>query len=118
MITKKIKETVQKTMASGMSEAPGIPLLVPSGTPLIPGKLYLQLYHGRRDPDEELDDWGIVGPTFGPLVAVFQTYFATMRIRDEHGQELRLLAHDDMIVWDDCYFGDISVFVARDGQTG
>ena len=29
--------------------------------------MYLRLYHGRVDPDQEMDDWGFDGPTFGPL---------------------------------------------------
>ncbi len=28
--------------------------------------LYLRLYHGRKDPQEDLEDWGSAGPIFGP----------------------------------------------------
>src|SRR3546814_15310909 len=30
-------------------------------------QLYLHLYHGRKDPDESLEDWGSDGPVIGPL---------------------------------------------------
>mgnify|MGYP001382833126 CR=1 FL=1 len=50
------------------------PLLIPKGTPLVPGKMYLRLYHGRTDPAQEMEDWGIVGPTFGPLSCYVHTY--------------------------------------------
>jgi hypothetical protein len=88
------------------------PLLVPSGSPLIEGKFYLQLYHGRKDPAQEMDDWGFVGPTFGPLNYVVQTYFSTIRLHGCDGKELWLEKHDDMIAWDGSYYGDMSIFVA------
>lgn len=34
--------------------------------PYEPG-LFLRLYHGRIAPDEEMQQWGTDGPTFGPL---------------------------------------------------
>jgi hypothetical protein len=36
-------------------------LLIPRGTPLAPGKMYLRLYHGRTDPGQEMEDWGFEG---------------------------------------------------------
>jgi hypothetical protein len=36
-------------------------LLVLTGTPLAPGKMYLRLYHGRTDPAQEMDGWGFAG---------------------------------------------------------
>jgi hypothetical protein len=56
------------------------PLLAPSGSPLIEGKLYLRLCHGRKDPAQEMDDWGFVGTTFGPLNCVVQTYTTAIRL--------------------------------------
>src|SRR5262249_3344497 len=56
------------------------PLVIPTGTPLIAGKLYLRLYHGRNDPDQEMHDWGFPGPTFGPLSCYVHTYCCTFRI--------------------------------------
>jgi hypothetical protein len=29
--------------------------------------VYLELYHGRHSPDENLDDWGFEGPVLGPF---------------------------------------------------
>jgi hypothetical protein len=88
-------------------------LLIPRGTPLVPCKMYLRLYHGRQDPPEEMDDWGFVGPTFGPLSCYVHTYCCTFRIHDDGStDELWLPVHDDMIHWDGCFYGDMEVFIA------
>jgi hypothetical protein len=93
-------------------------LIIPSGSPLDAGKLYLQLYHGRKDPAEQMEDWGFVGPTFGPLSYVVQTYRTTIRLHGGGDRELWLDCHDDMIVWDGCYYGDMSIFVATGDEHG
>jgi hypothetical protein len=93
-------------------------LIVPLGAPLITGKLYLQLYHGRKDPAEQMDDWGFTGPTFGPLAYVVQTYFSTLRLHGDADQELWLEQFDDMIVWNGAYYGDISIFIATGDEHG
>src|SRR5262245_8326770 len=91
------------------------PLLIPKGTLLATGKMYLRLYHGRTDPDQVMDDWGFAGPTFGPLSCYVHTYCNTFRIHgDGVTDELWLEKHDDMIRWDGCFYGDMQVFVACD----
>ncbi len=90
-------------------------LLVPKGTLLVPGKMFLRLYHGRTVPDQEMDDWGFVGPTFGPLSSYVHTYCCTFRIHgDGDSSEVWLEKHDDMIRWDGCFYGDMEVFIASD----
>ncbi len=60
--------------------------------------MFLRLYHGRTDPDQEMDDWGFVGPAFGPLSCYVHTYCCTFRIHGEcGGTEVWLEKHDDMI---------------------
>ena len=88
------------------------PLLVPSGSPLIEGKLYLRLCHGRKDPAQDMDDVGFVGPTFGPLICVVQRYCDAISLDGRNGEDLWLVTHDDMIAWDGAYYGDIAIFVA------
>ena len=96
---------------------PQTPLLVANGTALTPGKMYLRLYHGRTDPDEEMDDWGFVGPTFGPLSCYIHTYCSTFRIHgDGNTSEVWLETHGDMIRWDGCFYSDMEVFVAETGD--
>lgn len=89
------------------------PLPIPKRTPLVPGKMYLRLYHGRTDPDQEMEEWGFDGPTFGPLSSYVHTYCSTFRIHGEcDTSELWLETHDDMIRWDSCFYGDMEVFIA------
>jgi hypothetical protein len=93
------------------------PLLVPKGTSLVPGKMYLRLYHGRTDPAQEMDGWGFDGPTVGPLSSYVHTYCCHFRIHGERDtSELWLEKHDDMIRWDGCFYGDMEVFVANANQ--
>lgn len=47
---------------------------------LKPG-LYLGLFHGRKAPNEELDDWGFGGPVIGPLEYVHTTYSNEVKIK-------------------------------------
>lgn len=93
------------------------PLLVPRGTTLVPGKLYLRLYHGRTDPGQDMDDWGFAGPTFCPLSCYVQTYCSTFRIHGEcDSSEVWLETCDDTIQWDGCFYGDMEVFIAGTGE--
>lgn len=88
-------------------------LLVPMGTPLTPGKMFLRLYHGRTEPAQEMDEWGFVGPTFGPLSCYIHTYCCHFRIYGESdGREIWLERHDDLIRWNGCFYGDMEVFIA------
>ena len=94
-----------------------IPMIVPRGTPLQPGRLYLHLFHGRTDPAEELADWGFAGPTFGSLQSVHQTYAATWQLFGTGDAEVWLSGHGDLLAWDGAYFGDVAVFLAHEGDT-
>jgi hypothetical protein len=94
------------------------PLLVPSGSPLTAGQLYLQLSHGREDPAEEMYGWGFTGPTFGPLDSIAQTYLIDQLMRGANGEELRLRHHNDLIVWNNAYFGSVAIFIATHGDHG
>jgi hypothetical protein len=96
-------------------------LMVHAGARLTPGKLYLRLYHGRENPDQEMDDWGFNGPTFGPLSCVIITYFSTMRIHGTNPtDELWLATTQDMVQWQGRFYGDFEIFVAgtKDLATG
>jgi hypothetical protein len=96
-----------------MNDCAKTPLLVSVGTRLVSGKMYLRLYHGRIDPAQEMDDWGFVGPTFGPLSCYVHTYCCTFRIYAESGtDEVWLDKRDDMIRWDGSYYGDMQLFIA------
>lgn len=72
----------------------------------------LQLFHGRKRPDEDLDDWGMPGPVF--LVEyVHVTYGHDLKLgipEPAGGGDLRFV--DDLVYYDGAYYGDWSVFSA------
>jgi len=110
-------ESQRPSPEEAVSVASTTPLFVAKGMPLVPGKMYLRLYHGRTDPGQNMDDWGFVGPTFGPLSCYVHTYCCNFRIHGESDdRELWLDKYDDMIRWDGCFFGDMEVFVAGDND--
>ena len=110
--------STRRNGGAGEPDAPSHPLLVAPGTPLQAGRLYLHLFHGRDDPDQEMDGWGFDGPVFGPLSAVQQTYSAHYRLYGvDERQEMWLACHQDMVVWDGRYYGDAAAFLAGLGKT-
>jgi hypothetical protein len=112
-LTNRSESTLPSTDAHRQS-----PLLVPDGTPLLPGRMYLRLMHGRTDPARDMDERGFDGPTFGPLAAYVHIYCSTFRIHGEHDRgELWLERHDDMIRFGDAYYGDLEVFIAGPSPT-
>ncbi|PKP99097.1 MAG: hypothetical protein CVT74_08935 [Alphaproteobacteria bacterium HGW-Alphaproteobacteria-13] len=103
--------------------------------------LYLHLYHGRKDPDEDLEDWGSDGPVIGPLAYVHTTYMcdikfaaapdvmdrffpAVMADWRERGLsnvagpqcDWRLTIFNDYVEYDGVYYGDWTVFAATSAE--
>src|SRR5580765_2933120 len=54
--------------------------------PRKPG-LYLGLFHGRHQPNEQMDSWGFDGPTIGPLKWCHTTYAADIKIEFEQAAD-------------------------------
>lgn len=72
--------------------------------------LYLKLFHGRKDPPEQMDDWGSDGPVFGPYDFIHTTYAYHLKMGNTTGKVDELFAFEDMIYYDGIYYGDWSVF--------
>src|SRR5215831_9446820 len=74
--------------------------------------MYLELFHGRKAPDVQLDDWGTQGPVFGPLQFVHTTYATNVKFTFADGSDrdgwLQII--DDLIYYDGTYYGDWSSF--------
>lgn len=79
--------------------------------------MFLELFHGRRDPAADLEDWGDQGPIF-ECVQVHVTYLNTVRLVDVKGPEgvifteQWLEAYEDMIYYDDVFYGDFNILSA------
>lgn len=83
------------------------------------GKVYLQLLHGRKKPDEELEDWGFNGPLIGPLQFCHTTYNTTVNLGFENGESTGPMMGrdgfgfiDDLLYFDGSYYGDWEIQVA------
>lgn len=76
-------------------------------------KIYLHLYHGRKDPLEDLEDWGSEGPVFGPYENVQITYGAHIKMHAPDGFD-DLTWHEDLVYYDGVYYGDVSICTSPD----
>jgi hypothetical protein len=74
--------------------------------------MYLQLFHGRKTVDEQLEDWGTTGPLFGPLEFVHMTYSTDIKFAftDRSKRDRWLTSVDGLIYYDGYYYGDSSTF--------
>jgi hypothetical protein len=71
--------------------------------------LAIHLFHGRTNPDQDLNDWGLNGPTLGPFHSFYVTYLSTFRIitGEEEAGEFSVI--DGMIYYDGVYYGDWTI---------
>lgn len=75
--------------------------------------MYLMLFHGRENPDQDMDDWRFNGPIIGD-VNISWTYH-TIKIHDPRdGDFFFLPIHDDMVVLNGKYYGDFEVVERSD----
>jgi hypothetical protein len=85
-------------------------------------KVALELFHGRRSPDEHLETWGRQGPVF--LVDyVHVTYGGDLKLglpKPAGDGDLHFV--DDLVFYDGIFYGDWSVFpaalVRKDSELG
>jgi hypothetical protein len=73
--------------------------------------MYLHLFHGRKDFQETMEDWGFDGPTFGPFTTVHATYAETLRCIPPAGPECWFSLRDGLVFYDGSWFGDFAVLV-------
>jgi hypothetical protein len=83
------------------------------------GHVFIELFHGRRDPRQEMDDWGDPGPVFGPFCYAHSTYCADIKMGMPEGVPENgpngfphIQFVDEMAYYDGVYYGDWSVFPA------
>jgi len=82
--------------------------------------VFIELFHGRADPCQDMDDWGEPGPVFGPFRFVHTTYASDIKLgANTNGpQDLNVLR--DMVYYNGMWYGDWSVFPAStfEAETG
>lgn len=72
--------------------------------------IYMRLFHGRTNPEQDMDDWGTDGPIFGPYEFAHTTYAWDIKLGKADGTCDELFVHDDMVYYDGVYYGDWSIF--------
>lgn len=70
--------------------------------------LTIKLFHGRRDPSEELDDWGSEGPLL-QIGGFNVTYLATYRVKLRDGDWYEIRFVKDLLFYDGVYYGDFTI---------
>lgn len=72
--------------------------------------VFLQLFHGRKDPAEDMEDWGRTGPTLGPFDYVHVTYLSCVKFGcDKSNMEANFGMFGDLLYYDGWYYGDFTV---------
>ena len=74
--------------------------------------MYLELFHGRANADEQMDDWGLPGPVIGPLQYAHTTYATDLKFGfvDKSKSDGWLTVIDGLIYYDGVFYGDWSTF--------
>ena len=75
--------------------------------------MYISFFHGRKDPEQHMVDWGYQGPVVGPL-AVSWTY-GQIKIHDPDYYDMDFLPDaDGLIHLGDDFFGDFEIWEDND----
>jgi hypothetical protein len=82
--------------------------------------LYLGLFHGRHDPEDQMIEWGFNGPLIGPLAFVHTTYTHNIKLGFTNEIDAKrffstqvhqmLTVSEDMVLFDSKIYGDWTVF--------
>lgn len=80
--------------------------------------IYIRLFHGRTDPQCDMDDWGSDGPIFGPYQFAHTTYASILRLGRQDNMCDELHCFEDMLFYNGVYYGDWTVFGQETFETG
>lgn len=70
---------------------------------------YLRLFHGRTDPDRDMEEWGSGGPYIGPISGISWVY-GKLRLHSDNAFEfINKVQVDDMISFGGVYYGDFEI---------
>ncbi|MBW7989290.1 MAG: hypothetical protein FVQ84_04635 [Planctomycetes bacterium] len=72
--------------------------------------LYIRLFHGRTDPNQDMDECGSNGPVLGPYKYIHTTYKNYFRLAKLNDNCDELFLHEDMLYYNGVYYGDWSMF--------
>ena len=78
--------------------------------------LALHLYHGRKSLNENMSDWGLVGPRL-KLDQAYWTYGSLNRFYFTGSDEYWLRDSDDLFYYDGVYYGDFEIGMWDESET-
>jgi hypothetical protein len=81
-------------------------------------KLVLQLYHGREDPTQHMDEWGTEGPRL-EILSFIDTYRGKADVivpGEPYTERHSLCIHEDLIFYDGIFYGDMQVMISDDAD--
>ena len=70
---------------------------------------YINLFHGRDSPDENMNDWGFDGPVIGPVDYISWTYGHVKLHDTDKGILHHINATDGLVTYQGKYFGDFGI---------
>jgi hypothetical protein len=74
----------------------------------------LHLYHGRNDPDQDMNGWGFGGPRI-PVACVGFTYETLWYFTlDDEREDLKIV--NGCVQWGSKYYGDFEVISSEEGR--
>jgi hypothetical protein len=76
--------------------------------------MFLELFHGRTDPDQQMDDWGSSGPIF-EIDSVQFTYGWHIKLYTEHNESMEELVvnNKELVHYDGVFYGDLCIFTGE-----
>lgn len=76
---------------------------------------FLSFFHGRKTPDEHLEDWGSIGPIVGP-VKVSWTY-GSLKLHPPNYSDIYHIQYKfDLVPIEGFYYGDFEILDEEDGS--
>lgn len=71
--------------------------------------MYIHFYHGRKDKNEDLEEWGFDGGQY-KIEAFICTYLSHIRVvLNKYKDPIDILFDEDLICVDGCYYGDFEI---------
>ena len=56
--------------------------------------IYIRLFHGRKGPKQDMQDWGFNGPVLGPFDWIHGVYDS---VGNKDGEQIEIPYHEDML---------------------
>ncbi len=74
-----------------------------------PKGTYVNLFHGRKTPTEQVEDWGENGPILGPFESVGIVYGGSLKMASDRGGIWFIDLVGDCYYYDGQFYGDIEI---------